>query len=611
MLKKLILIFLFICLISIPIQEIKAEEITMDSWNYKMVTTYSDNDPEVYISRFTNSDNSNLIAFCLEPTVHYNTGKKYQKVLNNNERIFKLVKAYQNYFKSKETKNEYYIATQILIWLEVGSVSYTFKGNDYSTYKDEINTYVNNMSDATSVISTNPISTMDCIIGEEYSYAIDTSKYNFSGDGIDIDTSLTDKITFIVNEELPTNKKLYITPKYNPKDYSFTYESSESQNLYIFEGDYEMPNTEYISINTIKKEFIDINYSKKDIDNNIIEGTKFALYEISNDINNNKIFFININKEINLYELLNINKDEYENLKIEVSPRYEKYLNGDVILTGEIGYFECTILNNDSIIKKEIIYVSDDIEQTNDNYNFKYIKEVYSGYSENKDINTIKDIKNDNKYYLCEIEPKKGYEYVHNACKLVDTSTYNGETIEFINKERKFNLKLMKHNREDILLDGAQFKLTYYEDDIEHSNIYITGSLNIKREDNKKYLIYKYQDDNDVKIVEFVDDYYLIDDNRTGVYYYYQSDIDAIDESLLTNKISLIKGGFIIEDLPYMSTLILQEIQAPLGYEIDKTIYNLNSDIPYSEIVFTNYRVNEFIILPKQKYISPQTCVEG
>lgn len=605
--KKLLKTFIVFIFLSLFNFKVNAQSIILSDYKYKMVTTYSDQDPLVYVSRFTNTNDDSLTAFCLQPHVAYSSNKEYEKQLNDNEYIFNLVKAYDTHFKQIEEKNEYYIATQILIWKEVSGIDYTFKEKDYQEYKDEILEYIKTFTNIPNMVT---IDTLDCHLLEEYIIEKDFSDYDIYCDGIEILEKSNDLLKFKVIDLEPINKEIKLVNKYNPLDYSYTYISEVSQDLYVFEGDYDIKDTLRIEINTLDKKYININYSKIDTNNNPIKDAQFKLYEINSEDSDEELIFIHTNTDINIYELLSIDTSSYEYLDIKVSERYLKYVDNNIINTNELGYFECFIYDGYNLIKQAKVYVSDDILQTNNYYRVIDVKEVYSGFSFDVSVNVINNVLKGKDYYLCESEPNKGYEYLHKPCKFI-SSDYDNEVIEFVNNKRNFTLRLMKHNRDDIYLNNAKFIISYLYDDNEYSNTYATGALNIQRYDDNKYLIYKHIDDEECKIIEFKDDYYCLENAKIGDYLYYQSNSDVIDDSKLINNTKVIKGGFIIDDLPYSSTFNVEEIVAPSGYMITEASYQINADLNYSELTYTNYRVNEFNILPKKVHKIPKTCIDG
>lgn len=136
--------------------------------------------------------------------------------------------------------------------------------------------------------------------------------------------------------------------------------------------------------------------------------------------------------------------------------------------------------------------------------------------------------------------------------------------------------------------------------------------MNIDRENNNRYLIFRHENEDDVKIIEFNGDYYSTNDVINGKYYYYQSNSNDINYSLLNNNYTyVLKGGFCIENMPYSSSITIEELVAPIGFMITEPIYHITPNISYSEITFRNFRVNEFDILPKKKFIVPKTCIEA
>lgn len=582
------------------------EDVNIHDWSFIKLTKASDQDENVVVSKFYYVPDRKQVAFCIEPNVKFDPSKEgYTKSLYDNENVYKIVKAYKKLNKSDK---EYYIAAQLLIWKEVSDVDYTFNGLDYGEYKQEIIDAMNpNKPLLKSLNNTIP----ETYYGEEGLFNGDYSKYEASGEGIEILSNDENGIKYLVDEKEPEIKTINLVPKDSDEKHSYVMESEDSQDLYYFEGEYSDLKPMALSLRTLfKPETITINYSKKDENGNNISGAEFTVYELNSDEPNSEISFIQTNTNVNIYEALLDNYLNYSNLSIEISERYEKYLDKNIFNSNELGYFPYKIYSNEQLIKDGKCYVTDDIQQSNGAYSRIAAKAILSHFSEDLDVNSINNLDSSKSYYLCESEPKKGYTYTQKACNLIDSNNYTGETIEYINKTRTYSLRLMKQSDQNILLNGAKFKITYDNFGEDKNVILTTGCLSINRENNNKYLIYKHENSNNPIVIEFAGEEYVKSGLESGRYYYYQSDSSIVNNSLLNNDYQIVvNGGLEIEDLPYSSSLTIEELQAPKGFVITEPIYHISPDIAYSQITFKNYRVNFMDIIPK-KFIIPKTCID-
>ena len=598
-------ILTILCLFNPVFAENNEDTVNICEWSFKMLTKGSDQDKNVIVSKYYKAKDHDAIAFCVEPNESFKpVGSTYIRKQNKNENILNIVKAYHQLNKEE---NEYYIAAQLLIWQQVNEISYTFNGCDYSSYKNEILDLINQKTLLKSQSSNEPI---ESYVNEVVELKEDYTDYNAQGEGIEIIENNENSFKYkIINEE-PIYKTIYLSPIDNDEDHSYIYESDTSQDIYYYDGDYKELKPKTLSVKSLIKSSMSINYSKKNENGRPISGAEFSLYEINNSYDKD-LLFIQINKDINLFEAILNDYSIYNNLSIEVSERYQNSIKNGVINTSEIGYFPYEIFDNDILITNGIVYVMDDTQITNNLYSKSSVKRIFKGYSEDLDVNSINNIENNKAYYLCESEPKKGYTYASNPCVIVDTNTYTGETLDFINNTRTYTLRLMKQSPEKILLDGAKFKITYIDGLETNELIFTTGYLNIDRENNYKYLIYKHANDTNPTIKEFEDDTYIENVSKQGKYYYYQSDSNIVNNDLLNDKyVEVLKGGFIIENMPYSSSITVEELQAPKGFIITEPIYHITPDIKYSDITFKNYRINYLDIIPKKRFKFPKTCID-
>lgn len=612
--KRISIIFLsiiFLCTLNIKIYG--EETIDMSEWKFVQIESNGVNT----ISRLYSKYNSNKYAFCVEPNQSFNKNLTYYKKICDDDYIYNLVKTYDTYginIDNESNNYNYYISCQILIWEYLTNNSYDFN-KDYREYKTDLLNHMN-MSQAPKVLlNQNNDNLIKSNVNEIITIEEDLSDFDINADeGIEIISNNNNKLVYKITDNSEDIKQIEFISKNNTKDQAYIYYSENGQDIYCFEGNYNETKrkTLLVKANKTEHEYFDINYSKRDTNGIPIEGAEFTLYELGDDIYDEKLIFINTNTDIDIYEVCLDDYSLYDDLSLQISERYSSYLNGNTINTDEIGYFSYKIFNHKQLIDEGKIYVSDDCTQTDNLYSKNNVLSVFKGYSEAKPINTISSLKKDKKYYLCESEPKKGYIYTHNACKLIAPDTYSGEVIEFVNENRTYTLKLMKQSPYDIPLDGAIFKISYFDENALKDIILTTGYLNVQRENDNKYLVYRLENEIDAHIVEFIDSYYSTKVNKNGKYYYYQTNSNIIDESLLNNQfIFVTTGGFLIQDLPYSSSLTIEELKAPEGFMITDPIYYISPNISYSEITFHNFRINEFDILAKKKFKVPKTCIEN
>lgn len=597
---RLIVLFLITCMVNKNLYaESKYED--MSKITQTILLQHCDQRDELKISRFHNNETDRDL-FCIEPDVDYRTDLyKYQKNASEDIELYKFYRAYEKLGHSDES----FITIQLLIWEYVSGIRYTFDGKDVSNYLENEAKQI--LNEEITPISEDIL--IDVMPGVLQEYEIDNiDNYEINFDDVDVFEISENKIKFVINNYSNEPKKIILARKNNIPEGSYIYKSNKSQDLYSFEGIIDNVKNINLNLKTLNDN-LSVSFRKTDINNNPIEGAEFTLYELSDEGLNN-LYFINtdVDVDILLLTVKNIDGLALEDIKIEVSERYAKYLNGFVINTNEVGYLPFKITYKDQIIKQGRIYVFNNIIEDKLIYKANVVKNYYTT---NDEINTIDGLKMNKNYYLCESEPQKGYEYVSNPCVFIDThnDSYK-ETFNFINNKRNYTFKLIKNNPDyTIMLNEAKFKLTYLDNSETKEIIFKTGALNIKREDDNRYVIYKHENSDQVYIDEFKNDYFIKDNVAYGTYLYYQSNDNLIDYTKFNNKTYVIEGTYIIEDIPYNSKLTIKELEAPKGYFIEDDTYELNADISYSEITFKNYRVNQFDIIPQNKRRIPKTCI--
>ena len=599
--KRFLTVLLLLFLIIIPYQ-IKAEPEPEDMTLFRIaiLLQHCDQSDKIKVVRLRNSQ-TGKDGFCLEPYVGYKpSANLYYKQANNNKKLYDLYRAYELLEKSDEA----FITVQLMIWEELFDETFTFDGKGASDYlKNEV----------LEILEDEPETDTDVISDEAYvnkkkQLSIqDLDKYSISSDVTITDTE-EDNLTYIVEEYTDDTLQIILEPLSDVPEGAYTYTSENSQDIYVFEGEFEPLRSKRVDIRALSDD-LSFTYSKLDLNDQPIEGAEFTLYRIDPQADGS-LYFLKAGASIDLYEKLvsDLNSYDRSDLSISVSERYSPYILDGNISTSQLGYFPFVIKHNDEILKEGRIYVTDDIDEDFVEVKVEQIKTVRST---GETANTVNGLKPDNKYYFCESEPQKGYTYVNKPCQIIDTSddSYKDEHI-FYNDKRTYTLNLIKNNPErTIALNGALFRLSYTDNNEEKEFVFKTGSLNIFKEGDFRYAIYHYEGTDDFHIAEFISDSYIEDNVPYGKYYYYLSNDKQIDPDKVNREVVVKEGSFIIENLPYSSDLKLEELEAPKGYFIDEAVFELSADIPYSDITFTNSRVNSFDIIPRNIRKIPKTCI--
>ncbi len=604
--KRIITIIMTLIMLMTSAAMAKAEEYEdMTPWNFIMLTDFADNGENVKVSKFINIK-TGQIAFCLEPEVLFSPkGHEYVKKQYEEDNADAIRRIYDAYMKCDQNDNDLYIAAQLMIWEEITGIRYIFDGNDASFFGEE--TIKLNM--VSSKKATIPLhETINIKRDETNEYRnenIDLSNYNILCDSIEVISIDKDGFTFrLVDED---NMIIYLKPKAIDGFMAVAYKAEGTQNIYSLEESKIESAPINIEMELID-DYIDISFCKKDLSGNSIKGAEFSLYRID-DRSDNRILFIDKGYAIDLYSFLNVSMSDYE---ILLSERYRNNLKDRIFSSNEIGYFTYDVLSNGESIENGKVYISDDDELTEGSFNSVGV-ELIAELKTADGINTFKDVANDGKYLLIESNPANGYEYYDCIGKIIDLDDGNElKDLIFLNEEREYDLHLIKSNSsKNIYLNGAEFILKYQDNDDEMRSFhFVTGALNIANPERKRYIHFRYDEDDLIHTYE-IEDEFILENVEPGLYHYCLNDESSAYEDDLNRRINVIDGGYEIKGIPYFTMIQIEEIKAPKGYHIENGIYQIHADMEYNEIVFKNYRVNEAIIIPKKdEFIIPKTCID-
>ena len=350
------------------------------------------------------------------------------------------------------------------------------------------------------------------------------------------------------------------------------------------------------------KQFFSFYFRKTDRKGNPISGALFKVFELKEE--GEELLFIQERERIDFSDLFSSIES------IEVSERYGKYLQGTSFLSDEKGLFRYTI-KTDSQAHSGIAFVCDDQDLTKGKISLIYGTEECEVHSSESEINTIANLETGKKYLLCEIVPKKGYTFASNPCVLASSGNTKEDAAEFVNAKRRFDLKLYKENEErNILLNGARFRISYEEEEKKKELIYVTGALNIQKDEGGSFVLYRHENEDTIHVGKFENDVYIRENAEIGKYDYCITDNPNInDSSLLNRETEVTDGSFRICDIPYFSEITVTELEAPKGYFIEEASFKINPDISYSQITFNNFRMNKAVIIPEKTHKIPKTCI--
>ena len=594
--KSVLKTLLTLFIIFSGIQITYAEELEdMSKWSFKILLQHADQSDKLKVVRFKNKE-TDRFGFCLEPEVDYAPLEySYEKSLFDDDRVFNIYRAFEN------LGEDYYIAAQLMIWEYKTGVRYSFDGKDASDFGEE--KILDKIKEFSEQSETKEI-TVFAEKGETSVINVENLKdYDIVQSDVDILEMTETEIRYQYTGG-GEDSKIILESHQSLMSGSFIYHSNESQDIYSYEGDYGQEKK--IIIHVKQKNDIDGTFSysfrKTDSKGNPLPGALFRIYEIAEE--GDEFLLIKKGAKIEFSVL-------FDGLQsIELSERYEKYMDGTSFFINEIGFFPYTV-TSDSKKHKGIAFVCDDDHLSDASVKIIYGIKIDELFSSDKEINTIENLDSTKQYILCEIEPRKGYTFASDPCVMVNSMTATEKAAEFVNRKRRFDLKLYKENEErNILLNGAKFMVSYIDKGDRKEHVFVTGALNIHKDKEGSYIMYRHENEENIHISMFEGNEFIKENIRPGKYYYCITDETNINNSSLLNRETEVsEGSFTIFDIPYFSQIDITELEAPKGYFIEEASYSINADLDYSQIVFRNFRMNRSEIIPGKKHKFPKTCV--
>ncbi|MCR4634069.1 MAG: hypothetical protein K5648_08100 [Erysipelotrichaceae bacterium] len=580
-----IMLTLLLCMSFYPINAEEGED--MSKFSFKILLQHADQLDELKVVRFYNKE-SGRYAFCMEPLVDYSPKDNlYEKQNCDDKKIFEIYKAFEI------LGEEYYIAAQLMIWEITSGVRYSFDGKDSKDFGEEkILETIGSFEEETEVkelsfsFARQQIHTLSIKGLDEYEIA-ETDVQILKKEG--------DTVTLQMSDHEET---IRLVPKCSLMDKSFRYHSESSQDLYSYEGDYEVKPKMKITLFPAD-ELYSYSFSKTDEYGTPIPGAGFTLFSID-EHGGEEILLIKAGRKV---DLSNVYMQIQNDTEVKTSERYQKYFDGTEFYTDEVGCFPYEI--KDTSIRGHA-FVCKDFPMDGDllKLNVKKEKEFFSDASIKQ---TLSDVSKDQTYLLAETNPAKGYTFGSDPCIYIGM---DAPEMQFINKRRDFDLKLCKENEEhSILLNDATFEISYVQGGEERTVRCVSGALNIFNDEDQQHVFYRHENEENIYVGEFENGSFILKNARPGKYYYRITDRQEADSKSLNRETYVSEGAICIKDIPYDAKITVTELQAPNGYYIEEPTYEIDADLDYGEITFKNFRVNRFDIYGRKKHKIPKTCI--
>ena len=290
--KKLFFLILLCTLIISKAYCVNAKEYGFNEAEY--ISMYLNKQPSTDIhtiyyqkARFFRQNETNKIAFCIEPqtffkeTSKYNEVKKISTLTDAQQERIKLI-GYFGYNNKNRYTNKWYVISQLMMWKEAdptGKYYFTdsLNGNKINDYDNEIQEIEKDIRD----YQTKPNISIPKIITKNQTIEVEDSNNILKKYKTNLGTISNNKLIIKNLEDGEYTLKLTRTfPKYNEK-IGF-YESNDSQNMFI-KGDIDDIELEYkfkvitpsITISKIDKD----TKSNKSMGEASLKGTTYKIYD--------------------------------------------------------------------------------------------------------------------------------------------------------------------------------------------------------------------------------------------------------------------------------------------------------------------------------------------
>lgn len=328
------------------------------------------------------------------------------------------------------------------------------------------------------------------------------------------------------------------------------------------------------------EEYIDIRqyiFDKSD-DQVIKKGRIYVMDDMDKDYD--------VKKGILLYQGYN------DNQKLQIQNPYNHNLYLD---NYQINIYNSENVNVLSCLSDDMGLV--DISRLDDGIYYYMINDTKL-YFEVKTSDTFiyRGLKRNREYLICESRPNKAYDYISSPCQYLNTNQLDKEIyeIEFINDIRKIELLFKKTNlSKRITLNNSIFEVTLTDGENVKNIKYISGGIIFQANPQDKYLYIKNLEDDEVRELVIDHQEIIIKDLKEGDYLLASSENKLKDSSeLIWRPYSVIKGSFIIKDVPYNTIVKLTEISAPDGYLINHSIIDIAIDLDYEDSILETIITN-------------------
>lgn len=369
---------------------------------------------------------------------------------------------------------------------------------------------------------------------------------------------------------------------------------NDNEELYLAPSDYYHFENNTLSVNDYNVIDVEVLKTSPLFKLNNFE-TIYSIKGGKDNLNDDLAIYVNdklIETEISLDEYMPSENSKYNELVYRFSYNNHEYLIKRYLSYESDLEFETKVYE---LVKNVRIYVGEDLALKDELK--PLVGSLKAEVKTNKNGQAeVLDLKMKHDYLVCEADKLNAYSY-DSACKFIKTNkVINEMTIQNSTKNIDLIIHKVNASKQQLKLNGAvfEFKQLDANNKIIKSSKYISGALHLEPADFKHA--------NEVGLQVEVEghkyplnDYVNIENLKAGNYEVKL--LNQNDEVIQTIFKELNDGEIHIEHLKYGDHIQVQEMKAPIGYEIDDHLYDFVVKTGDQFATIEQYRVNNIIVI--------------